>query len=210
MKRTPVLLLAAALMLTACTDQPLPEQPETSVATGPATSPTPVTDDSIAASIAEILEDPDSSDLSVGDDALKATTALFLADGNHDRAECATMIESVPEVAAFGQVTNDNDADAQDTQSLAGFGFSTKDQAADFTVQFQDFVRTCAASEPTVQPLTHHTDESFEVQVDGSNDTASSVVVLRDEDIVLMASSTPPSDVALSLTLADQLQEMLR
>lgn len=210
MKRIPGLVLAAVLTLTACTDQPLPAEPETNVATGPAASKTPMTNDTIAASIAEILEQPDSDQLLVDRDALEALTDLLLPHDDKDAAECTTVTDPSPEVAAFGQATDANGDGAQDTQSLAAFGFTAEEQAADFTAQLQRFVQTCSALDSMVEPLTHHTHEAFEVQVDQAEESASFLVVLRDEDTVLVASSTPPSDVALSLTLADQLQGMLR
>ena len=84
------------------------------------------------------------------------------------------------------------------------------DEADAFTTELQDFVENCPVLKAEVEPLNHHTDDAFEVQIERDDDTASSVVISRDENTVLVASSTPPVDVALSLTLTDQLQEMLR
>lgn len=210
MKRTLIMLLAAGLTLTACTEQPTAQEPALSSSSTPDVAETAITDEIVAANIAEILDHPTPEDLPTGAPAVEAFTALLLPEDDEDFVDCPPVTEVAPDVAGFGQVTIDNDDDAAATQALAAFGFPTEDEAATFTTQLHDFVQTCSALNSTVEPLTHHTDEAFEIQVARSDSTASSLVILRDETTVLMASSTPPSDIALSLTHADQLQEMLR
>lgn len=210
MKRTPALVLVAALALTACTDQPLPPEPTASVSSSPEAAETAMTDERLTANIAEVLEHPEPAELPTRDAAVEAFTALLLPEQADDGADCPPVTETSPETSGFGQVTEPNDEDEEESQSLGAFGFPSADEAEAFTTQLQDFVESCTVLESEIAPLTHHTDDAFEVQVERSDDTASSLVILRDENIVLVASSTPPADVALSLTLTDQLQEMLR
>lgn len=210
MKRTPVVLVVAALALSACTDQPAPREPATSG--GPSEShdsETVLTNAFIASSIAEILEHPAPDELPTASDAFEAFTALVLPDQG-EQAECRSIAEIRPETAGFGQATADSDETVGAMQTLAAFGFHSVDTAETFTTELQDVVATCSALDATVEPLTHHTDEAFEIYVERSGDIAASLVFLRDEDTVFVASSIPPTDVALSLTLADQLQELLR
>lgn len=213
MKRPAVILFAAILLFPGCTDQPEPAQPTTpSTSSTPDTAETAVTDDTISATIAEILEHPAPSELPTGSEAMDSFTNLLLPDEDEDNGGCLPVTETRPVAAGFGQVISDTDLDddEDETESLAAFGFDTNDQAENFTADLEDFAATCSVLRSEHEPLTHHTDESFEIQIERADDTETSLVVLRDEDMVLVASSTPPSDVALSLTLADQLQEMLR
>ena len=210
MESTPALVLVSALALTACTDQPLPPEPTASVSNSPEASETAMTDEVLTANIAEVLEHPEPADLLTGDAAAEAFTALLLSEPANDGVECPPVAENFPKNSGFGQVTDSNDEDEEESQSLGAFVFPSADEAEAFTPQLQDFVKGCTVLEAEIAPLTHHTEDAFEMQIERSDDTASSVVVLRDENIVLVSSSTPAADVALSLTLTDQLQEMLR
>lgn len=210
MKLAPALVLVAALVLTACTDQPLPPEPTASVSNSPEASETAMTDEVLTANIAEVLEHPEPADLLTGDAAAEAFTALLLSEPANAGVDCPPVAENIPKNSGFGQVTDSNDEDEEESQSLGAFVFPSADEAEAFTTQLQDFVKSCTVLEAEIAPLTHHTEDAFEMQIERSDDTASSVVVLRDENIVLVSSSTPAADVALSLTLTDQLQEMLR
>ncbi|MDN6150503.1 MAG: hypothetical protein L0I91_03620 [Yaniella sp.] len=210
MKRRNVLIFVAALALTACTDQPLPPEASVRASSSPEVSETAITDELVTANIAEVLEHPQPAELPTGDSALEAFTTLVLPKQAGDGSHCPRVPETAPEIAGFGQMTTPNDDDEEESQSLGVFGFPTVDEADAFTTELQDFVENCPVLKAEVEPLNHHTDDAFEVQIERDDDTASSVVISRDENTVLVASSTPPVDVALSLTLTDQLQEMLR
>lgn len=210
MKRVPALLCIAALGLTSCTDQPVPSEPTATVSSSPEASDTALTDELLAANIAEVLADSQPDDVVTGGAALEAIIATLLPAHDVDDSACLSMIETIPEVAGFARGTAPNETEEDEAQSLGALGFSTADDAEAFTTQLDDFVKACPDLEAELEPLNHHTDDAFEVKIDRTDDTVSSVVLLRDDDIVLVASSTPPADVALSLTLADQLQEMLR
>lgn len=210
MKRRNVLILVAALALTACTDQPLPPEASVSASGSPEVSETAITDELFTANIAEVLEHPQPAELPTGDGALEAFTTLLLPNQAGDGSHCPPVTETAPEIGGFGEMTTPNDDDEEESESLGAFGFPSVDEADAFITELQYFVENCPVLNSEVEPLNHHTDDAFEVQIERDDDPASSVVVLRDENTVLVASSTPPADVALSLTLTDQLQEMLR
>ena len=122
---------------------------------------------------------------------------------------CPIVADAVPQIAAFGLVNVQED-NPEALRGLAAFGFTTVDDAAAFTENLKTVLEQCEAANYEIVPLTHHTDEAFEIQIEASNEPAASVVVARNEYWVLTTVSTPPADLALSLTQVDQLDEMLR
>lgn len=211
MKRNLALLAAGAVVLTACTDQPLPSEPTVSAPSSPEVTETAMTPERLTDNIAEVLEHPDPADISTGDAALEALTGILLQEQAEDVSDCSSVIEATPEIAGFGQLTTPNDDDDEDeSQSLGAFEFSSLDEAEVFTTELQGVIDECSGLNAEVEPLNHHTDDAFEIQIERDEETGSSMVISRDTSTVLVASSTPPADVALSLTLTDQLQEMLR
>src|SRR5699024_2601177 len=159
--------------------------------------------------IAEVLEHPQPAELPTGDSALEAFTTLVLPKQAGDGSHCPRVPETAPEIAGFGQMTTPNDDDEEESQSLRVFGFPTVDEAQAVTTQLQDFMDNCPPLRAEVEPPNLHTVDAFEMQIERDVATASSVVISRDENTGLVAPSTPPVDVALPLTLTDQLQEML-
>lgn len=228
MKRTPFLILAAAVGLSACADQPAePEEPTATVTETVTPERTDVipTNQTITAAIGELQAGTDPEQLPTGDNAVERFTNLLVPEDADVEESCREPVETSPSTAGFGPETETVDDDLE-TQALAAFGFAAEDTAESFTDDLQGFVQDCQslsatdddADEPgegptrhfTLESLTHHTDEAFEIQVDGPEDYLGSLVVLRDDHIVLAVSSTPPNEVSLSLTLADQLDQMLR
>lgn len=216
MNRIPIFVAIAALGLTACTDQPEPAEPtetatvtETVTAT-PSAEPLP-SQERVARMIARILDHPSPGDLATGNHALEKFTdmlALSLEDPQAD--SCVTFAPgAVASVAVYGLNTPEEE-DPEITSGLAAFAFDTVDEATDFTYALHESMTECDATEYVLEPLTHHTDEAFQLQREPEEDNAASVVIVRNEHWVLASVSTPPSDLALSLTLVDQLDEMLR
>ena len=211
MKRTLSLLAAALLGLTACTDQTAPAEPEaTDTVTETMTANQAenlASPEQVATMIARVMEDPEADEMPISDEAINALQdAMTLSAEEHN---CPMIADAAPQVAAFGQAdTQDDNPEAM--QGLAAFGFTTADDAAAFTSNLTAVLEQCQAANYEIAPLTHHTDEAFEIQIESSNEPAASVVVARSEYWVLTAVSTPPADLALSLTQVDQLDEMLR
>ena len=211
MKQIPCLALITALILTGCTDQPTPPQATSSSTGTPTTSPTVETDEALASRIAQVLQHPAPEDLPTGTDALEAFNQILLPDETENDDECPALASHGPEVASFGAVTADESNENHD-ESLSAFEFNDNTEARDFTTGIHEFVEACSAVDSEVHKLTHHTDEAFEIDIERPDETEEPtlLVVVRDGNMVVASSSTPPSDVALSLTLADQLNEMLR
>ena len=211
MKKIPIFALILALILTGCTDQPAPSQPRASSTDNPTTSPTALTDEALASNIAQVLQHPAPEDLPTGNDALKAFNQLFLPDETENDDDCPVLANHDPEAAGFGSVTADDSEENQD-ESLSAFEFNDDTEAKAFTTDIEELLETCSAVDSETQNLTHHTDEAFEIDIERPDDSDAStlVVIVRDDNIVIASSSTTPSDVALSLTLTDQLNEMLR
>lgn len=210
MKRTLSILVVAALGLTACTDQPAPVEPEPTATVTETVTAEPTENlasaEEVAEIIARILEEPAPADIPVGEDAIaNLEDAITLSADDH---KCPIVADKVPEVAAYGAVSSPED-DSEAVTGLAAFGFNTGVDAAAFTENLQDVLEQCNAADYEIVPLTHHTDEALEIQV-VAEESAASLVVLRNEHWVLTSVSTPPADIALSLTLVDQLDEMLR
>lgn len=218
--------LAAALALlvcSACTDQPAPVGPTPTVeASTEDAQPDSLTDEAaMTSAIAQVLEHPDPNALLTGDEAVEML-AGFIASHEHnvsrdENQQCPPVTETQPETAALGSVaeqsqgTEDEDGGAPASRDdLGAFGFSSDDDAQAFTEELQSFVSQCSAGEYALEELTHHTDEAFEIQVNPEDETATSLVILRNDNAVFLAGATPPTDVALALTLADQLDETLR
>lgn len=211
MKRTPSILVAALLGLTACTDQPTPMEPEPTATVTETVTATPAEDlvppERVAASIKNVLDGPTLEEIRVGDAAIAALEDhITLSDEEHG---CTITGEVVPEVTAFGTIAGEED-EAATSRGLAALGFRTADDAAVYTDHLRTVLQECEAASYEIVPLTHHTDEAIEIQVESDDEPAASVVLLRNDYWVLVAVSTPPADVALSLTQVDQLDEMLR
>lgn len=203
-------LLAVALVsLTACTDQPAPVEPEATATVTETVTADPAdklaSPERAARIIARILEAP--ADITTDDEAISGLEDVMrLSADDHN---CPMVADAVPEVAALGTI----EADEENPEALRGltaFGFSTVADATAFTEHLQTVLQECEAANYEIVPLTHHTDEAIEIQVESSNEPAASMVLLRNEYWVLMSVSTPPADLALSLTQVDQLDEMLR
>ncbi len=211
MKHIPSFALIMALILTGCTDQPAPPQPTASSTDNPTTSPTALTDEALAPNIAQVLQHPAPEDLPTGNAALEAFNQLLFSDETENDDGCPILVNHDPEVAGFGSVTAD-DSNENQNESLSAFEFNDNTEAKAFTTDIQELLKSCSVIDSEVQELTHHTDEAFEIDIDLPDDTDAStlLVIVRDGNMVVASSSTPPSDVALSLTLADQLNEMLR
>lgn len=226
MKRAALMLPFAALILTACTDQPtapepLPTATVTETVTADPADALP-SEEHIVETIASILQQPDATVLPKGAAALEEFSTAFRAvtrdEEAEDTPECTGVFETQPEVAGYGtadsadETTDDEDAATEDhtTSGLAAMGFESPADAAALTEELKHFVETCAESGTEIDMLTHHTDEAFEVQVEHSDDVRSSVVIVRNTHWVFAASSTPASEVGLTLSLVDQLDEMLR
>ncbi|WP_022869199.1 hypothetical protein [Yaniella halotolerans] len=210
MKRSFALMFVGALALTACTDQPVPPEPTVSAPSSPETSETAMTPEVLTDNIAELMEHPKPEQIPTGDEALESFTAVLLPEQAADGSQCPPVTVTKPETSGFGQLSTRDEDDEEESQSLGAFEFPSADEAEAFTAELQNFIDECSALDSEIEPLNHHTDDAFELQIERDDDTASSMVILRDKNTVLVASSTPPADVALSLTLTDQLQEMLR
>lgn len=221
MKRSVTLLVVVALGLTACTDQPTPAPPSPSVTeTGsPAPSDTPVTEAQVAQHIANVLEHPAPETFPTNNAALTAFSNVLLGydedeDPDDDAQSCAALLATEPQVAVFGSAppaeeANSDNTESEESSGLAAFSFASSEEALVFTEQLLDFVEQCDAAHYETDQLTHHT-EAVEITAEFSADHASSIVLLRNQHWVLAATSSPPADVALNLTLVDQLDEMLR
>ncbi|OAV51817.1 hypothetical protein A6F49_01645 [Enteractinococcus helveticum] len=211
MKRTLSLLAVALLGLTACTDQPAPVEPETTATVTETVTADPAENlaspEQVASMIARVMEDPEPGEIPISDEAINGLQdAITLSAEEHN---CPIVADAVPEVAAFG-LANAQEDNPDAMRGLAAFGFTTVEDAAAFTENLKAVLEQCEAANYEIAPLTHHTDEAFEIQIESSNEPAASVVVARNEYWVLTAVSTPPADLALSLTQIDQLDEMLR
>ena len=213
----------ALLVCTACTDQPSPvEPPPTVEATTEDAESEALTDEAaMTSAIAQVLEHPDPNALLTGDEAVETLTGFIASDEHNtssdDNQQCSTVTQTQPETAALGSVTDDSTAtDDEDSgeptarDDLGAFGFSSDDEAQAFTEELQSFMSQCSAGEVALEALTHHTDEAFEIQVNPEDETATSLVILRNDNAVFLVAATPPTDVALALTLTDQLDETLR
>lgn len=211
MKRTLSLLVVALLGLTACTDQPAPVEPEATATVTETVTAQPTnslaSSDRAARIIARILESPTPAEITTGEQAISGLedAVTLSADDHH----CPLVDDVAPEVATLGLISADED-NPEAARGLAAFGFNTVADATAFTEHLQTVLQECEAATYEIAPLTHHTDEAIEIQIQSSNEPAASLVVLRNEFWVLMAVSTPPADLALSLTQVDQLDEMLR
>lgn len=211
MKRTLSLLAVALLGFTACTDQPVPVEPEATATVTETVTAEPADNlpspERVARMIARVLEDPAPAEIPIGDEAINGyQDAIMLSAEEHG---CPIVADAVPQIAAFGLVNVQED-NPEALRGLAAFGFTTVDDAAAFTENLKTVLEQCEAANYEIVPLTHHTDEAFEIQIEASNEPAASVVVARNEYWVLTTVSTPPADLALSLTQVDQLDEMLR
>lgn len=211
MKRELTILAVAGVLLTACTDQPTPVEPEpTATVTETVTAePTDAlaTPERVTRMIAQILEQPVAEKIPVGQAALvELERALTFSAEEHD---CSITDEALPEVSAYGTVTLE-DNDPETTRGLAALGFNTVPEAATFTDSLDTVLAQCQAATYEAAPLTHHTDEAIEIQMQSPKESTGSIVIIRNGNWVLLAVSTPPTDVALSLTQLDQLDEMLR
>ncbi len=212
MKRILTLLAVAALALTtACTDRPAPAEPETTATVTETVTAEPtdalVSSEDVADLIARLLDAPTSTDVAVDNEAVVGLEeALTLSAEEH---ECQMVTDTVPKVAAYGAINVQED-NPETVTGLAAFGFATVTDAAAFVENLQTVLEECEAASYEVVPLTHHTDEAFEIRVESSDEQAASLVLLRNQHWVLANVSTPPADLALSLTLVDQLDEMLR
>ncbi|GAA4111661.1 hypothetical protein [Enteractinococcus coprophilus] len=211
MKRPLSLLAVALLSLTACTDQPAPVEPEATATVTETVTAEPTDNlaspDRAAATIEHILDSPPPAEMTTGEEAISGLeNVVTLSDDEHS---CPLVADPVPEVATLGMISADED-NPEAVRGLAAFGFNTVADATAFSEHFQTVLQECEAATYEIVPLTHHTDEAIEIQVETSDESAASLVVLRNEFWVLMAVSTPPADLALSLTQVDQLDEMLR
>lgn len=216
MKRTLALLVIAALGLTACTDQPVPAPPNPTTATSASTD-TLASEDQVAQHIANVLEHPAPEQFPVDDAALAAFSDTVIGDTRDTNADdddqSCPPLTAQPEVAVFGSAPPVDEATSEDaeeeTSALAAFGFDSTEEAEDFTEQLLSVVSRCDIAHYEAEQLTHHT-EAVEITIEFSAEQTSSIVLLRNQHWVLAATSSPPADVALSLTLVDQLDEMLR
>ena len=211
MKRPLSLFVVALLGLTACTDQPAPVEPEATATVTETVTAEPADNlaspERVARMVARALGDPAPGETPMGDDAIAGLQdVVTLSDEDHD---CPIIADAVPEVAAFG-VANPPEDNPEAIQGLAAFGFTTVADAAEFTENLKAALEQCETANYEIVPLTHHTDEAIEIQVESSNEPAASVVLARNEHWVLTAVSNPPADLAMSLTQVDQLEEMLR
>lgn len=226
MKHAALILPFAALILTACTDQPtapepLPTATVTETVTADPADALP-SEEHIVESIASILQHPDATIFPKGAAALEEFGTDFSAatrdDDEEDTPECSGVFETQPEVAGYGTANSADElsADGETTHAdhessgLVALGFASPTDAAALTEELKAFVETCADAGTEIEILTHHTDEAFEVQVEHSDDVTSSVVIVRNTDWVFAAWSTPATEVGLTLTQVDQLDEMLR
>ena len=220
MKRILGLLLLAAMTITACTDQPVEAEPMPTTTVTETVTAEPggglPAEDEVVEAIGDILELSDTSHLSQGAAALDELTSMFVpaeadsARTAEETASCPAVFETQPEIAGYGATEDNETEDQAETTSLAALGFATPDEATELTDQIQGFIESCDAADYEIETLTHHTDEAFEIQLVDSEDATTSVVLVRNLNWVFAAASTPAGDVALALTLVDQLDETLR
>lgn len=219
MKRTPFVLLVAALGLTACTDQPVESEPtptatitETVTVDPSATLPS---EDQVTDAIGTILEHSDPAQLPQGAAALEELSGMLNPPDAEDptdegEASCPAVFEVQPEVAGYGVAESEAAEDHDEKTSLAALGFATPDEATELTDQIQQFVEACPTAQYELETLTHHTDEAFEIRQTETQEQTTSVMFVRNANWVYVTASTPAADVALALTLVDQLDETLR
>ena len=218
MKRVTLLLLVAALGFTACTDQPVEAEPTPTAAVTETVTADPSSalssEDQVVAAIGNILEHPEPSQLPKGAAALDELSEVLRPAEPDNEAEhndaCPAVFETQPEVAGYGMSEPQDDEDQEAVTRLAAVGFATPDEATELTEQVQQFVKSCTAADYELETLTHHTDEAFEVRLSQDEEAVTSVVLVRNANWVFVAASTPAADVALALTLVDQLDETLR
>ncbi|GAA4471575.1 hypothetical protein GCM10023190_00900 [Enteractinococcus fodinae] len=223
MKPAALLLLLAVLGLTACTDQPVEPEPAPTATVTETVTADPAdqlpSEDELTDAIATVMGASDPAQLPQGAAALDELSAVLTAegdeddqsDGAQDTNSCPAAFETQPEIAGYGlAAAQDEDTadDQEETTGLAALGFESPERATALTDEIQDFAQTCEGYE--IQPLTHHTDEAFQIRVTPADEPSTSVVLVRNTTWVYAVASTPATDVGLALTLIDQLEETLR
>lgn len=216
------LFVIAALGLSACTDQPVPAEPAPSV-TQPAQEPSPAStmdtmpsQERLERLVTSHLPDTDPQETVVGAEAIEA---LVLSIEPRDAVEvddieagqCPGTATAQSEVAVH--VTSTTQEDPAQTTALTAIGFTDQAAAEIFTGQLHDIATQCGDNIDHIATLTHHTDAAFEVRLEtpeDGEDGEASVVIVHSDRWVLAAGSDPAVDVALNLTLVDQLDELLR
>lgn len=221
MKRAALILTVAALVLTACTDQPAAPEPRPTATVTETVTADPAdalpSEEHIVGTIASILQEPDATELPQGAAALEEFGTEFSAatrdQTEEGTPECPGVFETQPEVAGYGTAESadeDSGEEQHQTSALTALGFASPSDAGALIEELKHFVESCANAGTEIEMLTHHTDEAFEIQVERSDDVMSSVVIVRNTNWVFAASSTPAAEVGLTLSLVDQLDEMLR
>src|SRR5699024_182957 len=114
MKRNLALLAAGAVVLTACTDQPLPSEPTVSAPSSPEVTETAMTPERLTDHIAEVLEHPDPADISTGDAALETLTGILFPEQTGRASDCLSEVDATPETARLGKITTPHDDDSED------------------------------------------------------------------------------------------------
>lgn len=227
MKPPALILLIALLGLTACTDQPVEPEPTPTATVTDTVTADPAerlpTEAELAEAIAGVAGTSDPAELRQGTAALDELSAALnagIAQGDQpeetaDSDQCPAAFETQPEVAGYGLVVAQDEAtaaedqeDPAETTGLAALGFESPEHATAFADEVQDFAASCEGYE--IQPLTHHTDEAFQVQVTPDDEPSTSIVLVRNTTWVYAVVATPTTDVGLALTLIDQLEETLR
>lgn len=234
MTRHMSLLVVAALLLTACTDQPLPAEPSTTPTATATISPTasatpPPSHDRLARMVTSILEHEDPDVLATGAEISQPLNAVLGVSPEHEptatqdpdespEPQCSPLPTSDAEVAVYGEILaaepphEDDPAEATppERRGLGAWRFTSGQDALAFTAQLRDTVENCYQAQAEVTVLTHHTDEAHQIKRPAGTDQLAQLVVVRDDQWVMLHFATPPTDVALSLTVIDQLTEMLR
>lgn len=216
----------AVLALTGCTDQPIEPQPDpaTSAHSTPSsvepTSPEPADRASFESQqlsqVIRELFDTDQEIVIVEDNAVLDQLQSFFAKHLQNEEQCPSSIETQPVSASLGTETvadedNDDDEKPRQQRTLGALFFDESQQAEMLFHEVTTQIETCLEPQTTVEELTHHTDQAVQIVFDAPEEAPdASMVIIQDGNVVLISSSTPAAVVALELTLADHLNEMLR
>src|SRR5699024_630456 len=162
------------------------------------------------------LFDTDQEIAIVEDDAVLDQLQSFITDNPHNEEQCDSSFETLPLSASLGTETvadedDEDDANLRQQRTLGALFFDHAQDAEMFFHEVTTHIEKCRQQQPTVEELTHHTDQATQIIFAASEESPdATMVVIQDGNVVLISSSTPAADVALELTLADHPNDILR